>query len=174
MNNLKQIRELFGYSQEDVAKALDVSRVTVSKWENDEVRISQANLEKLSFLFTIGPEYIYEKPLDAKAIEKIQRTGKNIRELDKKEDGTKYTQVIKELMNIDTKILIRDYFLSTKLLLVKAEEIGDNELDDLIKVNKKLGNRLLKIQKSRKENSSNDEDALFLNKIISKYDKDLK
>lgn len=172
MNNLKEIRDLFGYSQEEVAKALEVSRVAVSKWENGEVKVSQSNFEKLSLLFNISPEYIYELPLDTKAIDRIQKAGKNIREQDKKEDSTKYFEIIKELTKIDVRSLIRDYFLTTKLLLVKADDIGDNELDDLVEVNKKLGNRLQKIQELRKKSKGVEDDALFLNELINKYDSD--
>lgn len=170
MNNLKEIRDLFGYSQEEVAKALEVSRVAVSKWENGESRISQSNLEKLSLLFGISPEYVNEKPLDSKAIERIKRTGKNIRERDTDENGSKHFEIIKELTKIDVRNLIREYFFTTKLLLVKAEELSDNQLDDLVEVNKKLGNRLQKIQELRKKGKGDEEDALFLNKLISKYD----
>ncbi|MHB9094588.1 MAG: helix-turn-helix transcriptional regulator [Eubacteriales bacterium] len=173
MNNLKDIRDLFGYSQEEVAQALEVSRVTISKWENDEVKINPANLEKLSLLFNIGPEFICERKLDSKAIEQIQKAGKNIREREKKDqDGTKYFEVIKRLTKIDVRNFIRDYFLSTKLLLVKAEEIGDAQLDDLVEVNKKLGARLRKIQEDRRKNNGVHEDAHFLNDLINKYDSD--
>lgn len=173
MNNLRDIRELFGYSQEDVAQALEVSRVAISKWENDEGKIQPANLEKLSLLFSIGPEFIYEKKLDSKAIEKIQRAGRNIREREKEDQGgTKYFEVIKKLTKIDVKSLIRDYFLSTKLLLVKAEEIDDAALDDLVEVNRKLGVRLKKIQEYRRNNKEDNGDAHFLNDLINKYDDD--
>ncbi|SHK18797.1 helix-turn-helix domain-containing protein [Desulforamulus aeronauticus] len=170
MNNLKEIRDLFGYSQEEVARALEVSRVAVSKWENNESKISQSNLERLSLLFNISPDYIIGKPLDLQAIERITRTGQNIREQDKKEDDPKHFEIIRELTKIDVKNLIRDYFLTTKLLLVKAEEIENHQLDDLVKVNKKLGNRLQKIQELRKKGNSDEDDALFLNHLINKYD----
>ena len=34
MNNLKEIRELYGSTQEAVASAINVNRVTVANWEN--------------------------------------------------------------------------------------------------------------------------------------------
>lgn len=171
MNNLKQIRELFGYSQEEVAHPMEVSRATVSKWENGELKVSRANLEKLSLLFCIGPEFFFEKALTPEAIERITSAGKRIREHDKKDsDGIKYHDVIKELNQIDSRDLIRDYFLTTKLLLIKAEELENSQLDDLVNVNEKLGVRLQKIQEIRKKSKNQDDSNDFLNELIEKYD----
>lgn len=34
--NLKYLRKKYGYSQEDLAERLEVSRQSVAKWENEE------------------------------------------------------------------------------------------------------------------------------------------
>ena len=64
MNNLKQIRELYGATQEQIAQAINVNRVTVANWENGTSVASSSNQEKLSIYYGIGPEYFYEKELD--------------------------------------------------------------------------------------------------------------
>lgn len=57
MNNMKLIREIYGATQNDIAKIIGVSRVTLSKWENDtENKVPYTVLEKLSLFFGIGPE----------------------------------------------------------------------------------------------------------------------
>ena len=45
--DIQVIRELCGISQEDFAKELEVSRSTIERWENDEVEVSESNIEKL-------------------------------------------------------------------------------------------------------------------------------
>ena len=37
MNNLKKIREIYGATQEHVANALGVNRVTIANWENNKL-----------------------------------------------------------------------------------------------------------------------------------------
>ena len=59
MNNLKIIRELYGATQEQVAKAINVNRVTVANWENGTSVASSSNQEKLSFYYGIGSEFFY-------------------------------------------------------------------------------------------------------------------
>lgn len=63
LNNIKKIREIYGATQEEIAEAINVNRVTVSKWESGSSRASNSNLERLSFFFGIGPEFFYEKSL---------------------------------------------------------------------------------------------------------------
>ena len=48
INNLKQIREIYGATQEQIARALSVNRVTVANWENGSTTASSANREKMS------------------------------------------------------------------------------------------------------------------------------
>ena len=61
MNNLKQIRELYGATQEQISSAINVNRVTVANWESGNSVASSSNQEKLSIYYGIGPEYFYEK-----------------------------------------------------------------------------------------------------------------
>ena len=45
INNLKQIREIYGATQEQIARALSVNRVTVANWESGSTVASNANRE---------------------------------------------------------------------------------------------------------------------------------
>ena len=36
MNNLRNIREIYGITQDEIAKAINVNRATISNWENQE------------------------------------------------------------------------------------------------------------------------------------------
>ena len=65
MNNLKNIREIYGITQDEIAKAINVNRATISNWENQEDRkASNSSLEKLSLFYGIGPEFFYEEELN--------------------------------------------------------------------------------------------------------------
>ena len=67
MNNLKNIREIYGITQEEIAKAINVNRATISNWENQEdKKASSASLEKLSLFYGIGPEFFYDEALNTK------------------------------------------------------------------------------------------------------------
>ena len=62
-NNLKQIREIYGATQEQIAEAISVNRVTVANWEAGNSVASGSNREKLSIYYGIGPEFFYDKEL---------------------------------------------------------------------------------------------------------------
>lgn len=47
-NNIYAIRNHFGLSQTELAKALNVSQVTVSNWETGSHKITAANIEKIA------------------------------------------------------------------------------------------------------------------------------
>jgi len=54
MNNLKNIREIYGITQEEIAKAINVNRATISNWENQEdKKASSASLEELVLSFSM-------------------------------------------------------------------------------------------------------------------------
>lgn len=52
-NNLKKLRNERGLSQEEVARALFVSRQTISKWETDKAEPGVANLKALAGLYGV-------------------------------------------------------------------------------------------------------------------------
>lgn len=60
-NNIRSYRLKFGYSQDHIAKYLEIDRTTLSKYESAEREISLPNLTKLSDLFGIEISDLIEK-----------------------------------------------------------------------------------------------------------------
>lgn len=169
MNNLNEIRKLYESTQEDVAQVLGVSRVTISKLENDkECKLSTEQKEKLSIYFGIGPEYFGEKELDATAKEYIVNGRKKI---NKKVDTEAHSQVeiVNKLLEISPIYAMKNYMISTKILLVKADELTIEQFKDIIEVNKKLGSRLEKML-NEKEEVKGKSISEEINSLLEKYE----
>ena len=89
MNNFKNIRELYGATQEEIATAIGVNRVTVANWENDSSKASKGNLERLSIFYGIGPEYFYEVELDEIPKQMIINTAKKAKNIEETSNGNR-------------------------------------------------------------------------------------
>ncbi|MCW9134150.1 helix-turn-helix transcriptional regulator [Bacillus paramycoides] len=68
--NLKQKREAYNFSQEEIAKKLNVSRQSVSKWENGNCYPDLDNLIRLSDIYNISLDELIkgDKELQKKII----------------------------------------------------------------------------------------------------------
>ena len=53
--NLRKIRELKGYSQENMAMALGISQRQYCRWETEETPLNTKKIEKLSKILEIAP-----------------------------------------------------------------------------------------------------------------------
>ena len=93
-NNLKQIREIYGATQEQIAEAISVNRVTVANWESGNSVASGSNREKLSIYYGIGPEFFYDKELTEDAKEYLSTVNGDIQSyvLNKKESNVAQTK----------------------------------------------------------------------------------
>ncbi|HFI0762169.1 TPA: helix-turn-helix domain-containing protein [Streptococcus suis] len=58
MNRLRQLRKENNYSQEDIAKAVNISVKTVSRWENGETTIKQDKAKELADYFGVSVGYL--------------------------------------------------------------------------------------------------------------------
>lgn len=56
---LYKLREERGWSQDDLAEKAEVSRQTVSNWENDKVTIDAEKLKRLAQIFGVGMDELY-------------------------------------------------------------------------------------------------------------------
>ena len=65
-----KLRKLAGYSQEELADKLGVSRQTIYKWETSIVQPNVENIVALCKIFNVSKEYFY--------IEKIQSENSDI------------------------------------------------------------------------------------------------
>lgn len=57
-NNLKKLRERNNYSLEYIAKRIDSTSATISRYETGQRKINSDNLLKLSKLFNVTPEFL--------------------------------------------------------------------------------------------------------------------
>jgi putative transcriptional regulator len=59
-NRLKELREISGMSQEELAKKSGISRATLSKIENnEEVNVNTRTIAKLADVFNVKPSEIF-------------------------------------------------------------------------------------------------------------------
>lgn len=162
-NNLKQIREIYGATQEQIARALSVNRVTVANWENGSTMASSANREKMSMYYGIGPEFFYDRPLSEEAKQQILQTGERERSLVSQSGGreNKQDDFQKLFRTISFDSLMRDYMMTTKMLLAKADEADLDTLRTALFINEKMGRRLKSIVNLREEEAQAGELTLF-------------
>lgn len=103
-NKIKEIRNRFGYSQDDLASLINVSRQAITKWENDNGIPDIVNLQELSKVFGVTVDSLLndeELPL------LVMR-----KELDRDKYGSKlssYSEILKEYFSdYDIYVLTRE------------------------------------------------------------------
>lgn len=172
MNNLKQIRELYGATQEQIAQAINVNRVTVANWENGTSVASSSNQEKLSIYYGIGPEYFYEKELDEVAKKIVIDTSARAHELSEQSEGkrVKERDFHEVFETITFKQAMEQYMFSMKMLLATADTGELDKLKTAALINNKMGARLNAIIHLREQEEKSDEPTLF--DLIEKVEND--
>ena len=58
---LKEIRRVFGFTQEELADIMKVSRQAITKWESDSGIPDISNLQELSKIFNISVDYLIDE-----------------------------------------------------------------------------------------------------------------
>lgn len=162
MNNIKQIREIYGATQDQIAKALGINRVTVANWESGSSIISNANREKLSLYFGIGPEFFYDKKIDSLAKEMIISTSNKAKQIIRESEGKRNKEDDFNSMfnSITFSEAMHRYMMSMKILLSVSDSGEIDKLETAVKINKKMGARLESILSLRKEESDAGEPSL--------------
>ena len=107
--NLKKIRELSGFTQEQIAKSIGIERSAYSNYEGGTREVPYDILEKLSNLFGCEPFILFED--NVQADNEILATAFRISDL---EDGD-----LKEIANF--KDIVKSY--------LKMERIAQNEAE---------------------------------------------
>ena len=79
MNRIKQLREEFGYTQQDLANKIDGAKSTIAMYENETRKPSMEILIKLSEIFNCSIDYLLGKS--------------DIRNLEQKEDPLGLAQI---------------------------------------------------------------------------------
>ena len=59
MNRIKQLRKYLGYTQDKLAKILNISRSTVAMWETTSQLPDYETAQRISQLFNISSDFIY-------------------------------------------------------------------------------------------------------------------
>ena len=64
MNRIRELREQFGWKQDELAKKLGVGRAAVSKYETEKIPLTAETIQKLCSIFDVSPGYLlhYEEP----------------------------------------------------------------------------------------------------------------
>jgi transcriptional regulator with XRE-family HTH domain len=83
MKNLKKIRKLLDYKQEDIAKLLNVSFHTYSRYELGKVKISIDKLIILANLFDCTTDYLLDRTNQADSIKDFEYASSRMSELTK-------------------------------------------------------------------------------------------
>lgn len=149
-NSLFQARKKSGFSQEDVAEKLGVSRQTVSKWETSETLPDIQQSKKLAVLYHLSLDELISFDIDVQEVEQaIQRTGG---ELEEKIDwtkswGKKYPILLRYQKEVDIEPYAAD--LGTLIDGLKSQ-YGYNELDAFLV----LKDILAAVWKGRKNSKS--------------------
>lgn len=80
-DKLVQLRKRKGWSQEDLAEKLDVSRQAISRWENGSALPDADNLRQLSHLYGVSTDYLlndeYESDDDLPRVKSVEATLNN-------------------------------------------------------------------------------------------------
>ena len=163
MNNLKYIREIYGTTQEEIAKAINVNRATISNWEQqDSKRASNSNLEKLSLFYGIGPEYFYDTVVSDEIRNMLVSNSKQQRKIEQESNGerTKANDFSQMFSSLTFNDAIEHYMTATKLLLATADAGSVEKLETALIINKKMGARLESIVNIRKREIENNEQSL--------------
>lgn len=56
--NIRALRQSFGWSQVELAKRLSITKQTVSNWENDNIQPSIDMLVRLAGVFNVTTDYL--------------------------------------------------------------------------------------------------------------------
>lgn len=144
MNNLKEIREIYGATQEQIASAINVNRVTVANWEAGKTAPSGSNRERLSLYYGIDAEFFFEEKLTDAIRKRIQITAQRAQTLAADSKGTQNKD--EDFHNIFEKLqfphLLKIYVFAAKIMMAKAEEADLQALKNAKDISDKLGKRL--------------------------------
>ena len=162
MNNIKLIREIYGATQEQVAQAIGVNRVTVAKWEVGTAFASSSKRERMSMYFGIGPEYFYDKEVTEEIKKMLVDTADKAKEVISMSGGkrNKEADYNKLFSSTSFEDAMKKYMFAMKMMLASADN-GDLEtLKTASLINTKMGARLQAIIEIREQESSNGEPSL--------------
>lgn len=138
MNRLKELRQKKGDTQEDVAKAMGVTRRGYQKWENEESQIKPDKAQQLADYFGVSVghllgyednfDYVSKKVIQAFDKVKNQTSSQGIRNYEDLERISEADKIIKEFLKDTNKFKRYQESFPLKLSLVIQELI---DLDNI-------------------------------------------
>lgn len=156
-NNIKKVREIYGATQEEVAKAIGVNRTTISQWENGSIKASNSNLEKLSLFFCIGPECFYDLPeIDDERRLILTNTAQKQREIQNKSgnERSKSDDFNTLFASTTFKEARNNFMIAMKVMLATSDDATLEDLNLSLQINEKMMKRLKAIIQIREEEQS--------------------
>ncbi|MBR3888665.1 MAG: helix-turn-helix transcriptional regulator [Clostridia bacterium] len=153
-NNMKKIREIYGATQEEIAKIAGVNRSTVSQWETGALKASNAKLEKLSIFYGIGPECFYElEDIDEIRTQMLVDSATREREVIAKSAKTrnKVEEISKLLDNLPFNEARSRFMIAMKVMLATADNAKLEDLKLAFEITKKMSKRLDSIIRIKEE-----------------------
>lgn len=131
-DSLFNARKKSGFSQEEVAERLGVSRQTISKWETDETLPDIRQAKKLSQLYHLTLDDLIEFDIDIKEIERVIENTSD--ETQRKVDWTKvWGKKYPVLTTYQEKVDIKMYADKLRELLRSLQkEYGYNDMDSML------------------------------------------
>ncbi len=170
MNNIKIIREIYGATQEQLAQAIGVNRVTVANWEVGTSIASSSKRERMSLYFGIGPEYFYDKELTEEIKKILIDTADKAKKVISMSGGkrNKEDDYNKLFSSISFSDAMKKYMFAMKMMLAAADGGDIETLETALLINTKMGARLQAIIDIKKQESSNGE--LSLTELLEKLE----
>ncbi len=142
-NNMKEIREIYGATQEDIARIAGVNRSTISQWETGATKASNSKLEKLSIFYGIGPECFYElSELDDIRKNMLVKSSIKEQEVKNSSNRNKAVELSKILETLTFEESMSNFMQSMKIMLALADSGKLNDLKTAYEINQKMGIRL--------------------------------
>ncbi len=153
-NNMKKIREIYGATQEEIAKIAGVNRSTVSQWETGAMKASNAKLEKLSIFYGIGPECFYElDDIDEIRAKMLVDSATREKEVAAKSNNTR--NKVEEISNLLDNLPFNEarsrFMIAMKVMLATADNAKLEDLKLAFEITKKMSKRLDSIIRIREE-----------------------
>ena len=135
MNRLKELRQKKGDTQEDVAKAMGMTRRGYQKWENEESQIKSEKAKQLADYFGVSVGYLLGYEMNLKeAQEKLKEfnsTLPTLEEFDKvlfKKQEKRFKRFVQFVSDEEMKIKDRNLVLIFNLLVSSDETFEVNQI----------------------------------------------
>lgn len=164
-NHMKQIREIYGATQDEIAKAADVNRSTVSQWETGSIKASRTKRERLSIFYGIGPESFYDvEEIGEERRQILIEMSKKEREI-KEQSGVernKAEELSQLLSGVDFDEAMSKFMFSMKVMLASTDKGSLEDLQIALEISKKMTTRLQSIVDIRIEEEADGQDLFSI------------